>query len=212
MPVFIFILDHCLHWLSAEIQLEKIIRPGTVISPPQREPAIPEIINNVLQAVINAGGHIEKKRESADEDSGQLEESKEGEKEADATGSITSADSEESSGAASDDIAMDSTVPLMSEEEEGGDVEVRKEADSVEKELSKRHKLRLLVNKGSVIVVSCTVLLVGVVLAAILHYDYSSCELDELAIDSVSIVLSTAAMHSSSITGTLGPLPTPINV
>ena len=164
--------------------------------------------------MINAGGHIEKKQESDDEDSGQLEESKEGEKEED--GSITSADSKESSGPASDDIAMESTVPLMSEEEEGEeerDVEVR-EADSIEKELSKRHKLVLLVSKGSVIVVSCIVLLVGVVLAAILHYDYSSCEMDELAIDSLSVIVSsTAAVHSTGrITGTLGPTPTPINV
>ena len=164
--------------------------------------------------MINAGGHIEKKQESDDEDSGQLEESKEGEKD---DGSITPADSKESSGPASDDIAMESTVPLMSEEEEegeeGGDVEVR-EADSIEKELSKRHKLVLLVSKGSVIVVSCIVLLVGVLLAAILHYDYSSCEMDELAIDSLSVIVSsTAAVHSTGrITGTLGPTPTPINV
>ena len=165
--------------------------------------------------MINAGGHIEKKQESGDEDSGQLEMIKEGEKD---DGSITSADSEKSSGAASDDIAMESTVPLMSEEEEegeeGGDVEVR-EADSVEKELSKRHKLVLLVSKGSVIVVSCTVLLVGVLLAAILHYDYSSCEMDELAIDSLSVIVSsTAAGHSTGRITTLGlgPTPTPINV
>jgi hypothetical protein len=100
----------------------------------------------------------------------------------------------------------------MSEEEgeERGDVEMRKEADGVEKELSRRYKLRLLVSKGSVIVVSCTVLLVGVVLAAILRHDYSSCELDALAIeDSLSVVVSsTAAMYS----GTPGPAPTPINV
>ncbi len=164
--------------------------------------------------MINAGGHIEKKPES-DEDSEQLDETKEGEKEGDATGSIASANSEESIGATSDDIAIDSAIPLMSEEEGeggGGDVEVRKETDGVEKELSRRHKLRLLVSKGSVIVVSCTMLLVGVVLAAILHYDYSSCELDELAIeDSLSVVVSsTAAMYS--ITGTPGPAPTPINV
>lgn len=162
--------------------------------------------------MINAGGHIEKKQESGD---AQLEMIKEGEKD---DGSITSANSEESSGPSSDDIAMESTVPLMSEEEEegeeGGDVEVR-EADSVEKELSKRHKVVLLVSKGSVIVVSCTVLLVGVVLAAILHYDYSSCEMDELAIDSLSVIVSsTAAGHSTGRITTLGlgPTPTPINV
>lgn len=156
--------------------------------------------------MINAGGHIEKKPES-DEDL-ELDGSKDGEKN-DATGSVTSFDSEESSsGATSDDIMIDSAVPLMSEEEEGEDIEDRQDTDSVEKELSRRHKLRLLVSKGSVIVVSCAVLLVGVVLAAILHHDYSSCEFEEMEA-SLSVVSSTAAVYSTgSITRTTGPIPT----
>ena len=156
--------------------------------------------------MINAGGRIEseeKKSESGEDVS------KEGER-GDATGSVTSLESEESF--TSDEIAVDSAVPLMSEEE--GDIDVREEeADSVEKELTRRHKLRLLVSKGSVIVVSCAVLLVGVVLAAVLHHDYSSCELEETkASYSISAVMaSTAAVYSTGSirTSIPGPLPTP---
>ena len=156
--------------------------------------------------MINAGGHIEKKPES-DEDL-ELDGSKDGEN--DATGSVTSFDSEESSsGATSDDIMIDSAVPLMSEEEEGEDIEDRQDTDSIEKELSRRHKLRLLVSKGSMIVVSCAVLLVGVVLAAILHHDYSSCEFEEMEASLSVVVSSTAAVYSTgSITRTPGPIPT----
>ena len=168
-----------------------------------------DIIMHCVQAVINAGGQIEKKSES-DEDLEQLGEGKEGEKDDAVTGSIASSEgSEESNGATNDDIAIDSTVPLMSEEEEEteGDVQVRKEADSIEKELTKQHKLRLLVSKGSMIIVGCGVLVVGVVLAAILHYDYSSCEFE----DSLSVVVSltTAVYSTGSIAGTTAPLPTP---
>ena len=158
--------------------------------------------------MINAGGHIEKKSES-DEDL-ELDESKDGEK-SDTTGSITSSDSEESSsGATSDDIMIDSAVPLMSEEEGDDNIEERNEAESIEKELLRRHKLRLVVSKGSMIVVSCAMLLVGVVLAAILHYDYSICELEELETGLSVVVSSTAAVYSTgSITSTPAPIPTP---
>ena len=169
-----------------------------------------DIIMRCVQAVINAGGQIEKKSESG-EDLEQLGEGKEGGKSDAVTGSIASSEgSEESNGATNDDIAIDSTVPLMSEEEEEEteeDVQVRKEADNIEKELTKQHKLRLLVSKGSMIIVSCGVLVVGVVLAAILHYDYSSCEFE----DSLSVVVSpiTAVYSTGSIAGTTAPLPTP---
>ena len=44
------------------------------------------------------------------------------------------------------------------------------------KKLAREHKLRLLVTKGCVIVISCSVLVVGVVLAGVLQHDYSSCD------------------------------------
>ena len=148
----------------------------------------------------NAGGHIEAEEKKSNEDL-ELDVNKEG----DARGSISSSESDESSIEATSD-EVDSAVPLMSEEEES-DIDVKKAVDSFEKELSRRHKLRLVVSKGSVIVVSCAVLLVGVVLAAVLHHDYSSCELEEEAMASASALVSSAALHSTSAT----PLPTPIN-
>lgn len=158
-----------------------------------------------IQAVINAGGRVEpeEKKSESDED---LSSTKEGER-GDTTGSVTSLESEESF--TSEEITVDSVVPLMSEEEEGDSNIKKEEADSDIKELTRRHKLRLLVSKGSVIVVSCAVLLVGVVLAAVLHHDYSSCEPEEVSVSAV--MTSTASVYSTSsvVTSIPGPLPTP---
>lgn len=161
--------------------------------------------------MINAGGHIEKKPVSGEN----LDESEEGEKGGDPTSSIASSNSEESSRATSNDDSaiIDSAVPLMSEEEEEeeeGDIDVRNEAECIEKELSRRHKLRLFVSKGSVIIMSCAVLVVGVVIAAVLRYDYSSCELEELVDDLATVVSSAGAVYSTSgVTAMPRPLPTP---
>ena len=75
------------------------------------------------------------------------------------------------------------------------------------------HKLRLLVTKGSVMVVSCSVLVVGVVLAAVLNYDYSICEIEDASFQ-LSVLPTTFHSTSSSVcvlcSATPLPSPTPV--
>lgn len=106
---------------------------------------------------------------------------------------------------------VESTAPLLSDEEAGRDIQdLMKEIDYAEEKLTRGHKLRLMLTKGSVVVASCSVLVVGVVLAAVLHYDYSICEIED-----TSLQLLTTTLHSTSSSiclvcrTTLLPSPTP---
>lgn len=114
----------------------------------------------------------------------------------------------------SDMEGVESAVPLLSNDEVGTDIKnCVKERDRAEEKLTRVHKLRLLLTKGSVMVVSCSVLVVGVVLAAVLKYDYSICEIEDTNLQ-LSVLPTTFHSTTSRIClfcrTTLQPSPTPM--
>lgn len=114
----------------------------------------------------------------------------------------------------SDMEGVESAVPLLSNDEVGTDIKnCVKERDRAEEKLTRVHKLRLLLTKGSVMVVSCSVLVVGVVLAAVLKYDYSICKIEDTNLQ-LSVLPTTFHSTTSRIClfcrTTLQPSPTPM--
>ena len=91
----------------------------------------------------------------------------------------------------SDNEEVESTTPLISDGETETEIDAVKNVDFSEARLAKRHKLKLVLSKGSVVVVSCSVLVVGVVLAGVIHLDYSSCWPDPGGCLQVSALLPT---------------------
>ena len=160
----------------------------------------------LMQAVKTAGGTSVEKKLDIDEENKEMSLDKSEDIE---LSSLSQPPEDSSSDEEEDREGTEYTTPLMSaeeaepqsEEEEGPIAEKveLKETSYNEKKLTREHKLRLLVTKGCVIAVSCTVLVVGVVLAGVLRHDYSSCD---------EWVVETSLLHSSLLL----PTPTPVFV
>ena len=172
----------------------------------------------------NAGGQVEKKREAHDEEANQqlelkikpeMEEREYGED----TDSLSL--TEDSCADETNSEAVESTAPLISEgEADSVEEEKKKEAEYNEEKITRKHKIKLLLTKACVVVVSCCVLVVGVVLAGVLRYDYSLCDEDDSCSLQLSSLLPTATQSSTLYTSSshsatflsrtlLLPTPTP---
>lgn len=109
----------------------------------------------------------------------------------------------------SDIEEVESIAPLLSDEETGTDM--KKNSDfGEEKQTVRGCKLRLLLTKGSVMIVSCSVLMVGVVLAAVLNYDYSICEIEDTNLQQMSTTFHSTSSSVCRTTTLLLPSPTPV--
>ena len=128
----------------------------------------------------NVGGKSENSMEVKDETENQQELDLKGREVIEPTDLKSPLELEEDSSLNESDVeGVESTAPLLSNNETGTDNKCVKETDCTDEKLTRGHKLRLLLSKGSVMVVSCSVLVVGVVLAAVLNYDYSICEIED---------------------------------
>ena len=148
----------------------------------------------------NAGGKVETEKEEDGENKLNHDQEVEMEvktEEREAKESISSSE-EDSCLDESDNEEVELTAPLISDGEKEEEIVEEKNIDCSEVRLTKRHKLRLLLSKGSVVVVSCSMLLVGVVLGGVLHHDYSSCDPDQVSSLQVSSLPPTAAILYST--------------
>ena len=168
-----------------------------------------------IQAVRNAGGKSEKEEDVEQEEQKELDDMEEIETVESNSQESPSSELEDSCLDESDIEEIESTAPLISDEEAEAGMEEGKKVGYGEERLTREHKMKLLLTKGSVIVVSCLVLLVGVVLAGVLRYDYSLCDSEDMDVHLSSPVPtplhSTSRYSRSSVSlayRTL-PLPTP---
>ena len=169
-----------------------------------------------MQAVRNAGGPcvVKEKQDNEQMESG----ANEGEKSGATATTLSAGDTQPNNDETEplmceEEQDINEIEPLVSEEEPDTDkteLMSKEELDMDEmnevsygemKIVRRRHKFQLLLSKGCVVIVSGSVLIVGVVLSGLVHHDYSTCEPEEMS--QLPVLLQTM------LPVTRVPLPTP---